>query len=128
MRPQVLITTDSTHEETFFTSGLHQKAKRLDVPIIQVPAEAPDKLSWIARLDAAALNSWHRAAIDILVQVPLGPAGSLIRLLKSLEAADYTGVTPPRLTIELPPNIDGPNHAVPGTILMATKGLPHSGN
>ena len=44
--------------------------------------------------------------MDILIQAPSGSSGSLIRLLKSIEAADYFGVRRPRLIIELPPKAD----------------------
>lgn len=39
------------------------------------------------------------------MQAPSGSSGSLIRLIRSLEAADYLGSTP-SLTIELPPRVD----------------------
>src|SRR4051794_13529623 len=50
--------------------------------------------------------AWNRINIDIIIQVSPGASGSLIRLLKSLENADYFSSPPPGLTVELPPSID----------------------
>ena len=61
----------------------------------------------MSRLDSGSLTAWHRPTVDILIQVQLGSSGSLIRLLKSLLAADYDGLKAPRLTIDLPAEIDG---------------------
>ena len=42
----------------------------------------------------------------MLIQAPSGSSGSLVRLLKSIESADYFGTRRPHLTIELPAEID----------------------
>lgn len=42
----------------------------------------------------------------MLIQAPSGSSGSLVRLLKSIESADYLGTRRPHLTIELPAEID----------------------
>jgi hypothetical protein len=44
--------------------------------------------------------------VEIVVHAQVGATGGLVRLLKSLEAADYMSSCPPRLTLELPPVID----------------------
>lgn len=46
--------------------------------------------------------------MDILIHTSSGVSGSLIRLLKSLSAADYTSCAVPHLTIELPHDVDAP--------------------
>lgn len=46
--------------------------------------------------------------MDILIHASSGASGSLIRLLKSLSAADYTSCAIPHLTIELPHDVDAP--------------------
>lgn len=46
--------------------------------------------------------------MDILIHALPGASGSLIRLLKSLSAADYTSCSVPHLTIELPHDVDPP--------------------
>lgn len=44
--------------------------------------------------------------MDILVQAPADSSASLVRLLKSVERADYFGTRRPHLTIELPAEIE----------------------
>ena len=46
--------------------------------------------------------------MDILVHAPQWSSGGLLRLLKSLKQADYPSSSAPRLTVELPPIVDGP--------------------
>jgi hypothetical protein len=46
--------------------------------------------------------------VEILIHAPPASSGSLIRLLKSIEKADYFGSSLPSLTIELPTRIDNP--------------------
>src|SRR2546421_86561 len=50
--------------------------------------------------------AWNAITIDIVVQPPPESSGSLIRLLKSLQQADYFGSPPPRLSIDLPAKVD----------------------
>ena len=52
--------------------------------------------------------AWQTTYIDILIHAPSSSSGSLLRLLKSIEAADYFGYRRPHLTIELPADIDPP--------------------
>ena len=52
--------------------------------------------------------AWNKFHVDILVHASSGASGSLIRLLKSLSAADYTSCAIPHLTIELPHDVDAP--------------------
>jgi hypothetical protein len=49
---------------------------------------------------------WDKIQIEILIQVTPESSGSLIRLLRSLAAADYSSSTVPHITIELPHRID----------------------
>jgi len=106
MHPQAIVTAGMSSENMYFMRAIRSKSRIFKAPVIEVPKEKPESLYWLARLDANALNAWHTASIDIVVQAPLQSSGSLIRLLKSLALADYTGFTPPRLTIELPHRID----------------------
>lgn len=54
------------------------------------------------------LLAWQTVYVDLVIHAPLKSSGSLIRLLKSIEAADYFGSRRPHLTIELPAEIDRP--------------------
>lgn len=106
MHPQVVITDDSTAEDTWFTREMRMKAKQYDWPVIELPTGKQDRLKWITRLETRALAAWHKSSVDIVVQAPTASFGSLMRLLKSLSAADYSGLTPPRITLELPADVD----------------------
>jgi hypothetical protein len=57
------------------------------------------------RVADALVAAWDKVHVEMLVHAPSKSSGSLIRLLKSLENADYLGSTP-ALTIELPPHTD----------------------
>jgi len=107
MHPQVVIMDDSMVEDVFFIKGMRGKMSELGVSIIEVPRGKYEDFLWTTGLDSVSLANWHKPNIDILVHVPPKGAGGLIRLLKSLTAADYAGLTVPRLTIELPPVVDG---------------------
>lgn len=105
LHPQVAIIDDPNSEDDFFVRGMQAKTTRLEMPLIQVPNGQVENLMWITRLDSGSLRNWHRPTIDILLQVP-SHSSSAMRLLKTLKNADYSGVKPPRLTIELPSEID----------------------
>lgn len=109
MHPQAVI-VDSEAEEPLFLKSAHEQAAKmgLPAPIIELPAGAEDRLSWLTKLDAASLLQWSRVSVDILIHAHTGASGSLIRLLKSLSEADYIACAVPHLTIELPEQIDPP--------------------
>ncbi|KAI9829867.1 MAG: hypothetical protein M1819_005965 [Sarea resinae] len=108
MHPQAVIFDNSGQEDSFFISGITEKAKALEITSIELPQDATENLKWITRLDSGSLKVWDNISVDILIHAPTDSSGSLIRLIKSLEQADYFGCPPPRLTIELPPKIDKP--------------------
>ena len=106
MHPQAIITDDSRLEDSFFTPSMQKKAKSLNRPLIEIPEGRYEDFLWLTRLDSGSLGSWHRPQVDILVHAPQDSSGGLIRLLKSLQKADYSGLRPPRLTIELPSYVE----------------------
>ena len=55
---------------------------------------------------ADTILAWQTTYVDILIHAPPKSSGSLIRLLKSIEEADYFGYRRPHITIELPADID----------------------
>ncbi|KAL2864672.1 proteasome regulatory particle base subunit RPN1 [Aspergillus lucknowensis] len=103
LRPEILITQGDSWEDPFFMRGI-QKAKELGIPHIKLPHAARD-LMWLAALDSNALRSWNDIQVEFLIYAAPDSAGSLIRLLRSLEHADFLGYTP-SLTIELPSRVD----------------------
>lgn len=108
MRPKVVLVEGPGREDSFFSKGIKDKASELGVPLIELPTKAAEQLDWISKLDASSLRVWNDITVEVLVHSPPESSGSLIRLLKSLEKADYFGFPLPRLTIELPNNIDPP--------------------
>ncbi|KAF2703553.1 hypothetical protein K504DRAFT_463283 [Pleomassaria siparia CBS 279.74] len=106
IHPQVVIMDDSLTEDVFFTKAMRAKTRALDISLIEIPQDRWQNLMWMTRLDAGSLKSWHQPTVDVLIQVPPGASGGLMRLLKSIKEADYSGSNPPRLTIELPADID----------------------
>ena len=52
--------------------------------------------------------AWQTTYVDLLIRAPPKSSGSLIRLLKSIEDADYFGYRRPHITIELPADVDLP--------------------
>ncbi|KAF2968421.1 hypothetical protein GQX73_g5151 [Xylaria multiplex] len=106
IHPQAIILDASNDEETFFTRGVKQHVKVSKTTLIELPRLASKSLSWITMLDSAALRMWNKIKIDILIQATPKSSGSLIRLLRSLGAADYTSSAIPHITIELPHHLD----------------------
>lgn len=108
MHPQAVFLDGSDAEERSFVAALKQQAAKLNLQasIIELPAHAEENLSWVTKLDAASLLQWSKVSVEILVHAHAGASGSLIRLLKSLSAADFSACAIPHLTIELPEDID----------------------
>ncbi|KAI7481353.1 hypothetical protein KC357_g3758 [Hortaea werneckii] len=86
MHPQAIITDDGEIEEAFHARALRRKGKDMGVTVIEIPAGRPN--------------------VDIVVHAAPGNSGSLLRLLRSLESAYYTGMRLPKLTIELPNDVE----------------------
>jgi hypothetical protein len=105
LHPQAVIMDDSLLEDGFFVRGMRNKTEVLGIPLIEVPKEQSDKLMWMTRLDAGSLRSWHKPSVDILIQVP-PDSSSVLRLLQSIQKADYSGLQPPRIVLELPAQLD----------------------
>ncbi|KAK1996720.1 hypothetical protein LX36DRAFT_712204 [Colletotrichum falcatum] len=106
MHPQAIIVDGSDDELLPFTKGMRDETRRLNTPLIELPANAWTRLSWLANLDSASLSVWNHVSVDILIQAPASGSGSLLRLLKSLNNAEFTAFTIPHLTIELPQDIE----------------------
>jgi hypothetical protein len=106
VNPQAIVVDGGKHEDTFFTTAIHQRAEDYAKTLITIPGKKYEDFSWITHLDADSAESWAKPTIDILVQAPRHGSGSLIRLLKSLKAGDYSGLKTPRLVVELPPVVE----------------------
>lgn len=96
---------DELSEDSFFTRGIRNKTNVIGMPVIEIPKDKADDFTWITRLDAGSLRNWHTPSVDILIQVPPS-SSSVLRLLASIKEADYSGLQPPRITLELPAELD----------------------
>lgn len=105
LHPQAVIMDDSLTEDMFFIRGIRAKSTALKIPVIEVPKNRVNDFYWITRLDAGSLRNWHTPNVDILIQVP-PDSSSVLRLLKSIKEADYSGLKHPRITLELPADLD----------------------
>ena len=106
IEPTVVVTDGSGVEDAFFTNSIRRKTNELGRPIIELPSDAVEKMMWISRLDSGSLSAWSTTYVEILIHAPRESSGSLIRLLKSIEEADYFNYRRPHLTIELPEVVD----------------------
>ncbi|KAK3944915.1 hypothetical protein QBC46DRAFT_350271 [Diplogelasinospora grovesii] len=108
MHPQAVLIDSSSAEERYFLDTMRVQAPNLEIPVIELPENAPKQLAWITKLDSSSLAAWNKINIDVLIHASPGASGSLIRLLKSLTAADFSSCSIPHLTIELPQKVDPP--------------------
>lgn len=106
MHPQAIIMDDSKLEDMFFTRAMRNKASEYGRALIEVPAGRYEEFLWMTRLDSGSLGNWFKPTIDILIHAPPDSSGGWLRLVRSLESADYSGLRIPKLTIELPTDIE----------------------
>ena len=125
LHPQIIIIDDPTREDDFFVDALRTKVVDMGKGMIELPKDAAETMMWMTRLDSGALAgklfsvtqakqkltkciAWPTTYVDIFIQAPKQASGALVRLLRSIEDADYFGIRRPHLTIELPADIDPP--------------------
>lgn len=125
IQPQIIITDHASREDRFFIKSIRSKAIEIGRSVIELPPDASENLMWFTRLDSGSLAgekdpspmltgsksfhlAWHTTYVDIVIHAPPESSGSLIRLIKSIEAADYFGSRRPHITIELPAEVDPP--------------------
>ena len=108
IHPQIIIIDDPDREDDFFINAIRSKSMEIGKGIIELPPDAMETMMWLTRLDSGSLAAWTATYVDIVIQAPPDSSGSLVRLLKSIESADYFGIRRPHLTIELPAEVDPP--------------------
>ncbi|KAL2070446.1 hypothetical protein VTL71DRAFT_13472 [Oculimacula yallundae] len=109
IHPQATLIDGSGEEEVWFSRGLNHRAIMLGRTVIELPDNAEKNLMWLNLLDSASLSAWNKVTVDIIIHAQPSASGSLIRLLESLKKADFSSSALPRLTIELPHDIDEPS-------------------
>ncbi|KAK2877077.1 hypothetical protein FQN49_001440 [Arthroderma sp. PD_2] len=102
--PQAIITRGGDREESFFLDAIDLRTYQLGITHISLPSSMSD-FKWIADLDSRSLEAWNDVQTEILINAPPSSSGSLRKLLRSLQHADYFGPAP-GLTIELPVDAD----------------------
>jgi len=106
MHPQAIIMDDSSVEDAFFTRAMRGKAKAFGCVLIEVPSGRYEEFLWVTRLDSGSLSNWFKPNIDILIHALPDSSGGLLRVIESLKDAEYGGLKIPRLTIEVPSDIE----------------------
>jgi len=109
IHPQATLIDGSEEEESWFSRGIQDRAIALGRTVIELPDNAEKNLMWMNLLDSASLSAWNKVTVDIIIHAQPSASGSLIRLLESLKKADFSSSALPRLTIELPHDIDEPS-------------------
>ncbi|KAM5476231.1 hypothetical protein MauCBS54593_000916 [Microsporum audouinii] len=102
--PRVFITRDIEFEAPFFMDAIELRSYQMGITHISLPSSLSN-FKWIADLDSNSLTAWNDVQTEILINVPPNSSGSLRKLLRSLQRADYFGPAP-GLTIELPVDAD----------------------
>lgn len=108
MHPQAIIVDNSAVEEKYFMAAVKNYAKVHQTTLIEMPSSGLEKLSWMTKLDSTSLAAWNQVTIEIIIHATPGASGSLTRLLKSLQSADYGSSSVPQITIDLPQMVDAP--------------------
>ncbi|KAI5248580.1 hypothetical protein E4T43_01370 [Aureobasidium subglaciale] len=106
MHPQAIIIDDSSVEDAFFIRALRSKLANLATPLIEIPKGKYEDFLWMTRLDSGGLTSWHKPSVNILIHAQPHSSGSLLRLLHSIKTADYSGLSYPDITINLPADVE----------------------
>jgi hypothetical protein len=108
LKPHAVITDDPALEDHYFVGAVKEASGQFNVPVITLSAPAVERLGFLSELDGPSLGYWDKLQVNILVHGSATSSASFIRLLKSIENADYTGTAYPRLIIELPEMTDLP--------------------
>lgn len=106
LRPQVVLTDAFDGDDVLTGKALKIAAMTAQVHLITLPSNAQQSVPWVTALDGGSLQKFNDIQIDIVIQPYSESAGSLIRLLRSIESANYDSLPYPRITVELPPQVD----------------------
>lgn len=106
LRPTTVVIDEKQAKDSHFTAALRSRLDLTWTPLSIIPNDALVSTNWIASLDGRSLSLLSRVQIDIVIKPYESSSGSLIRLLRSLQDAHYAGLPLPRITVEIPRNID----------------------
>lgn len=97
---------DSDFEDEYLVDALREKASSVGLSLILLPTDGLAGMSWISSLNARSLSYSSDMSIEIIIHAQTEASANLVRLLRSIKEADYSGWTLPRVTIELPARTD----------------------
>ena len=99
---QAVFWDNTGREHDYLRSSIVRSAKHYAVAHIPVPTRD----AWMLSLDPSSLREWNNLQVDIVIRAHAESSGSLLRLLRSIQKADYGGLPHPRIVLELPPRTD----------------------
>lgn len=92
----------SDDEFDYLRASIESAARSYEVTSLSIPGRD----AWTLTLDGDSLSEMNRLQIDVLIRVQPESSGSLLRLLRSIEKADYGTLAHPRIVLELPARTD----------------------
>lgn len=101
IKPYAIIIDDEDVEDASFSRAIRGRAKSLFKTLIEVPSGQYEAYKYMCRLDYKSLEHWHAPTVEILIHARKSSAGGLIKLLRTISAADYKNIRLPKLTIDL---------------------------
>lgn len=97
---------ESDFEDEYLLDALREKASSMGLSSIVLPSGGLAGMSWISSLNARSLSYTSDMSIEIIIHAQSEASANLVRLMRSIKEADYSGWTLPRVTIELPARTD----------------------
>ncbi|KHN98083.1 uncharacterized protein MAM_03844 [Metarhizium album ARSEF 1941] len=102
MHPQAILVDSTKAEEAYFLRAVREQVSSTQSALVELPERPRPSLSWMSKLDSAALSAWNKVRFDILIHATATGAANLQRLLRSIARADLTGIQTPHIIVELP--------------------------
>lgn len=106
LKPSVFVIDDTQAQHTDFFDAIGEKLEAMQISLLTLPDDPIHSMSWVASVDANALQWLNHVQIDVHINPEPDSSGSLLRLLESIQKANYDGVPIPRITIELPADVE----------------------
>ncbi|KEF55638.1 uncharacterized protein A1O9_08388 [Exophiala aquamarina CBS 119918] len=97
---------DASFEDEYLVDSLREKASSEGLSIIALPAGGLAGMSWISSLNARSMSYLNDISIEIIIHAHTEASANVMRLIRSIQEADYSGWSLPRVTIELPARTD----------------------
>lgn len=106
LQASAFVVDNAQISDSRYKTIVQEKSASLWTSLIVVPQDSVTSVNWITSLDGSSFSALNSVKIDIVISAYQNSAGSLLRLLESIRNANYGGVPRPRITVELPQNVD----------------------